>query len=542
MNASTILPALAGFGLLLFALRQLTSALDATVSRKLRPWLARVSARRWSAATLGFLTTVFVQASSVTVIGAMGLLNRNLIPLESGILIMLGAALGSTMKAWFFTSYGAALGPVFIGVGSLAFFFVRTHWRRKLLESMIAIGLTFLGLSLLDQGLAPLANAQSVQPFFVSLNAETISAELLGMLIGFVLTVAVQSSSTVLIIIIALVSQGHLSLPAGAAMVLGANIGTTSTAILMSYEQSDDARRLAFGHFIVKLAGSAFALLFFRSTLMAIDSAMPGAEPGGKIAAFHTAFNLVNGIFWAGALPVLAKLLRTLIGSKRVSPTVPFPGVIQKLLARIPERAVAECESQLKEGVRTLWGVNELYFACLSRTAPTNERRALLEKARFKARGFLSVQEGTNQMLQRLLNDSRLEPKLEARAFSLIRLSLTLERFSRILNDLGNKIELEVIEDDVRFTRDTGRHLEEMRLELSALWENLYSSSLDSGLGRSQSFEELQIEQSPHRILAFELAERLRILKTELLKRRASVEKPVEKKEGAAISSPLSVN
>ncbi|MBV8395209.1 MAG: Na/Pi cotransporter family protein, partial [Actinobacteria bacterium] len=120
---------------------------------------------------------------------------------------------------------------------------------------MIAVGFAFLGLEMMAHGVAPLA----ADPGFVALigrfDGKSFSGQLLACLTGLVLTTVMQSSSAMLFVALGFAAQGLLTIPAGIALVLGANVGTTATALIASAELDWRGRRLAVAHFLVKAVG-----------------------------------------------------------------------------------------------------------------------------------------------------------------------------------------------------------------------------------------------------------------------------------------------
>src|SRR5690349_11371342 len=118
MTTIQVLNALAGIGIFFFSLRFLTDSMDEAISVRLEPLIRRFcrGTLRPMAAGIGF--TVLVQASSITIISTMGFLSRGLIPLEQSIYITLGAAFGTTLKAWFFATNPKFIGPVLVVLSS----------------------------------------------------------------------------------------------------------------------------------------------------------------------------------------------------------------------------------------------------------------------------------------------------------------------------------------------------------------------------------------------------------------------------------------
>jgi phosphate:Na+ symporter len=166
----------------------------------------------------------------------------------------------------------------------------------------------------------------------------------------------VQSSSSIVFLVLDLAGRGVISFPAGAALIIGANVGTTLTPLLASLEHGRDVQRLALAHALVKLGGALVALLafpFFSVLLLSGVDRLPLQHTVAvQLAAVHTAFNVLNVAGWLLAGPVLIAVLRWLMPSVEAG-TAALPAVVRKMLVNAPDRALAEVEGQL-EGLTRL--------------------------------------------------------------------------------------------------------------------------------------------------------------------------------------------
>lgn len=342
---------LAGFGLFLFSLQILTQVLSRSISGRIRPVINRHLASNPRCFFYGFTTTLFVQASSATIIAGMGLLNASITTLEQSYFIMLGATLGTTLKSWFFTINYINYTPVLIGIASISLLFIHKPLFRNLMELVLSIGLVFLGLKLLADGLIPLQE----HPYLLNLikiqDGNTLYAQLLGIFFGFLVTVLLQSSSAFVFLTMSLALQGAISFSSGAALFLGSNIGTTSTPLIAALFFSRAGFRLAFCHFLVKFLGVLFFLFFFSSFLEWVDWLIPGSSQGTDIpfhlAAVHTIFNLFNVILWSLFSPFILWFVLWLFPDPKDSLHTALPPVVLRILISSPQRAIEEAGYQL---------------------------------------------------------------------------------------------------------------------------------------------------------------------------------------------------
>lgn len=351
MNYFPIIQMLGGLGLLFFSLRFLSRLLSSSVARRFKPWLTSALSNHWRCLSVGIIVTLLVQASSITIMTSMGLVNTSLITLEQSVLIMLGATFGTSIKAVFFSKGIWIMGPALIGFASLALVFCKKMLARDILEMLAAIGLTFLGLSMIVDGVTPFLANPDWHNLWKFYNKISFGHQILALSTGLLLTIATQSSSAVVFLILQLGMQGVISFPAGAAMILGANIGTTSTGLLLSIEHSPNVKRLAVAHCLVKLIGVAIALLLFPSFLSFIDILIPDggdASLANHLAAVHIVFNLLNMSSWAVFSGLLLRLLRRLVpGADEPENTLPV--VVRKMLINQPTLALEEVEIQITQ-------------------------------------------------------------------------------------------------------------------------------------------------------------------------------------------------
>lgn len=357
MIHTTVLQALTGLGLLLFSLRFLSEALGDSLNRVLRPWLNRALSRPLNCLLFGLGLTTLVQASSITVLTSMGLLNAFVISLEQAFLLILGASLGTTIKAWLFTRLlQTHAGALLVGVCSIALLFVHHKRIRDYLQMAMAIGFAFLGLQMLATSLGQWALDKAFLGFFSNQQALGISGEAFAILVGLLLTMTVQSSSTVVFLLLQLASQGSLGFAAGTALILGANLGTTFQPLLAAIEYGKNARRLAFGYFLIKATGVMACLLFFSLFLRGIDRLIPGIPTGDNLVYHLAGSHFLFNVFIVGSaylfLPFCLRLLYFLIPGQADSQNLFLYPVVRRMLRQSPDKTLFEVEEQLQNLLR----------------------------------------------------------------------------------------------------------------------------------------------------------------------------------------------
>lgn len=369
MQLISLFSSLAGLGIFLFALRFLTNSLDESVSSRVSPSLDKINRGIFRPFLSGLGLTFVFQASSITLITSMGLLSRRLLSLESAILMMLGATVGTTLKSWFFAYNINGIGPLLIIFTSVGLLFSRRHLKRRVFEIFFSIGLMFIGWEMLGAGLKPILNQPEVVHYVEGLKDTTFSGLLLAMLCGVFLASLVQSSSTVMFLTLSLAASEKIPFLVGVGVVLGANIGTTTTALLASLEYNKDVKRLALSHFIVKAVGAFMSILLFKTFLNSIDALFFGAldkfDLASKLAAVHMGFNIINSIIWIILMPFLVKLVHRLIPDSMERKSASLSKPVIHMLTQIPDQAMIEIKKGFAEIVRSVKTYEDSVFSKL---------------------------------------------------------------------------------------------------------------------------------------------------------------------------------
>jgi phosphate:Na+ symporter len=331
LNQKLIFGLMGGLGLFLFGMKIMSEGLQKIAGSRMRKILSALTNNRIVGTLVGIAVTAMIQSSSATTVMVVGFVNAGLMSLVQSIGIILGANIGTTVTAQLIafkiTKY--ALPAIGIGVG-FKLFTKNKKWS-YFGEILLGFGLLFFGLSVMKHAFDPLKTSDEFRQLFMIVGDN----HLVGVMIGAILTMIVQSSSATIGITIALATSGILSFDASVALILGENIGTTITANLAAIGTNLAARRTAFAHFLFNSLGVCYMLLFFPFFLNFISSMTPGdadfviqtqdqvARMGGElgdkpfiarhIANTHTMFNIVNTIIFLPLVGLLAKISTVVI-------------------------------------------------------------------------------------------------------------------------------------------------------------------------------------------------------------------------------------
>ena len=300
---NTLIAVLAAISLFLFSLKGFSKELQHHGAGALKDWLSRVTRWRVLGFVLGTALTAIVQSSSVVTSIVVALVDSHVISFFASLSVLVGANLGSTFTAWLVAFKLNNLGSWLI-VGGTALSMLQ-HTRLGLAgKSVFYLGLILFSLQQINIVLAPLSEEAEIVYWLKQANYVP-----LGLLAGAVVTAIIQSSSVTSGLTIILAMQGLLDLNGALALVIGSNIGTTSTGLLASLSLSKAAKSTALANLIFNVLGLCLFLPFFnyfRNFIASLDS----LDIGFKVATAHLLFNLVTSVV---ALPLLRPLSRVVL-------------------------------------------------------------------------------------------------------------------------------------------------------------------------------------------------------------------------------------
>ncbi|MDX2479527.1 MAG: Na/Pi cotransporter family protein [Desulfuromusa sp.] len=331
LNQQLIFGLLGGLGLFLFGMKIMSEGLQKIAGDRIRKILAALTNNRIIGTFVGIAVTAIIQSSSATTVMTVGFVNAGLLSLVQAIGVVLGANIGTTVTAQLIAFKITKFALPAIGIGAGLKLFSKRKKYVYIGEIILGFGILFFGLSTMKQAFDPLKTSEEFRQLFLLVG----DYKLLGVLIGAILTVVVQSSSATIGITLALATTGLLSFEASVALILGENIGTTITANIAAIGTNLAARRTAFAHFLFNSLGTVYMLLLFPLYLKLVSAITPGdadfviqtqaqaqsyaAAIGDKpyiarhIANTHTLFNVINTIIFLPLIGFLAKMATIIV-------------------------------------------------------------------------------------------------------------------------------------------------------------------------------------------------------------------------------------
>lgn len=333
--------AFSGLGLFLFGMLYLEEQIKASAGRAFKRIVQNATNTHFKSLLTGIISTALFQSSSVVTLMALSLVGAQLMSLESSIAIILGSNLGTTITAWIVGFIGFSmniklLSYSVIGLGGIGQVLSSdtTKWKNYF-GIMVGFGLIFLGL----EGMKESFSAMS-QSFDIA--AYTFSNPYYYALLGIALTALIQSSSASIAIIQSALYVNVISFEAATAFVIGANIGTTITALLGAIGGIPDKKRAALAHLFFNFSTGIITLIFMHQLIFVVNSLFFEMDSVLKIAILHTLFNLIGVMIWYPFIPFLTAFTQRYFKKKKEQIT----HFISNVSADVPEIAL---EALIKE-------------------------------------------------------------------------------------------------------------------------------------------------------------------------------------------------
>ena len=303
-----------GLGIFLFGIKYMGDGLQSAAGDRLRELLDKFTTNPFMGVLTGLIVTVLIQSSSGTTALTVGLVSAGFMSLRQAIGVIMGANIGTTVTAFIIgIDIGAYALPI-IAIGAAFLFFFKNQKVTSFGQVIFGFGALFFGLELMSAGMKPLRTFEAFQDLMLSMSHHPI----LGLTVGTVLTLIVQSSSATIGILQELFSSGALSLDAAIPVLFGDNIGTTITAVIAALGASISARRAATVHVLFNVIGSIIFLIIlgpFTNLMIFLQNSL-NLNPAMTIAFAHGTFNVTNTIIQFPFIAGLAWLVTKLIPGK----------------------------------------------------------------------------------------------------------------------------------------------------------------------------------------------------------------------------------
>ena len=356
-----ILKILGSLAFFIYGMKVMSEGIQRAAGSQMRQFLRRMTKNRFIGFLTGLFITALVQSSSATTVMTISFVNAGLLTLLESAGIIIGANVGTTITGWLialgidkFSLAEYALPFVAFGLPLLL---IRRGRYKSIGESILGFAIILLGLSFLKTSFPDLEGNSEAFEFLSAYTNLGFLTNLGFVLVGALLTAAIQSSSASMALTLVMSAKGWIPFEVAAAMVLGGNLGTTITAELASLVGNVFGKRSARIHTLFNLIGVAWMVILLPWAIQLLDNILtkgmgmtsafdsPSNVPYA-IAAFHTSFNLLNAFLLIGFVPYLVKMVEQTVGSRGEDDEAFRLEYIESLV-KTPELSIVEVQKAL---------------------------------------------------------------------------------------------------------------------------------------------------------------------------------------------------
>ncbi len=340
----------AGLALFLFGMVSLEEGFKAFTGGTLETLLRKSTDKVWKSILLGISSTTIMQSSSLVSLITISFLSAGLMDLGAGIGIIFGANLGTTTGAWLVAGFGLKVNIAAYSMPLLVFGVLLIFQQSKVLKGighgLAGLGLLFLGIHYMKEGFDAFSQNIDLANYAVS----GYPGLFLFTFIGIVATVVLQSSHATLVLIITALAAQQITYENAMALAIGANVGTTITAMLGAVSANIDGKRLAVAHLIFNVTTGLLAILFISQLIWAVDwvSASVGIRDHDftlKLAVFHTLFNLLGLVLMTPLIKRMVVFLERTVKAPAADRTQPM--YLNEATMEVPAAAVEAVRKEL---------------------------------------------------------------------------------------------------------------------------------------------------------------------------------------------------
>ncbi len=388
----TLFTLIGGLALFLYGMTIMSDSLQKVAGDRMKFILGILTKNPVLGVVAGALATAVLQSSSATTVMAIGFVSAGLMRLPQAISIIFGANIGTTITAQIIAFKLSNYIYLIIAIGFIIYFVTKSDYRKQLGLSILGFGLLFLGIDVMGGVMKPFAT----HPGFISMIDYVKDTPLLGLPLGTIMTLIVQSSSATVAVLQNFASQPDptgnsvIGLEGSLPILLGDNIGTTVTAVLASIGQSKDAKRAAVAHCTFNISGA----ILFMCVIPLYADFVRWISPKGpeveiisrQIANAHTSFNVIMTCIWTPLIYVMVKFVEFVIPKDKEVPVVNAAETSKILYLdnNVLSQPMAAMVLVTKETIHTAMVTNKLLTELedLVQNRDVNENTDVVQKAK----------------------------------------------------------------------------------------------------------------------------------------------------------------
>lgn len=432
-----------GLAIFIYGMNMMSECLQKAAGEKMKSILALLTRNPVLGVLAGAITTAVLQSSSATTVMAIGFVSAGLMSLPQAISIIFGANIGTTMTAQIIAFKITDYIYIIIFIGFIISFVAKSEKVKSIGQTIFAFGLLFLGIETMGDVMKPLASS----PIFTDLIAKVSNMPVLGVAVGTLMTLVVQSSSATIAVLQNFAAQAGpdgvtsiLGLTGAIPILLGDNIGTTITALLASIGQNKDAKRTAVAHCIFNVSGCLLFIWFikpFAALIQYISPKGPEIEViSRQIANSHTVFNITMTLIWVCLINVMVKIVMTLIpDGKAVAVDLAKPLYLDEKMTNQPTAA-------LQLVAKEILHISDIVKDAVSNTIELvkTEDISQLEGLLEKGKNIKALTDKTTEYLALLFSSGTMTEQQAAQTASLMYILSDVERMGSLSVEIAKCI------------------------------------------------------------------------------------------------------
>jgi phosphate:Na+ symporter len=484
MYFKLVLQVLGGLALFIFGMNILSDSLQKVTSNSLKSIINIIQKKPWISLLVGLVTTMIIQSSSATSVMTIGFVNAGLMTLRSSIGVIMGANIGTTITAQIvsFDIIDLLSYPLII-IGFLLFFISKRRRYKNIGMAILGLGLLFLGMNTMKGSLEPLKDNIDFKNFLLTFSKNPF----LGLLVGIIMTVILDSSSATIGFLIALAAQGLIPITAAVPVLFGDNIGTCANGLFASIGATVTARRTAFAHLLFNIFGTVvFFTLFYGFKLAPLILPHIGSNVPHQIANMHTIFNITTTIILFPMIGLFEKIVVKLVPGKDI--------IVQKIALYLDSRLINTPSVSLDLAKKELHRVIKIAQNMLNYSYERlNKKDATIEKKVLDREYAVdSITEDIIRYLTKISQKS-LGPKLSNKLTNLFHIAYDAERAA---DHTESMLYLMLVkeENNMNFSKIALQDLESAVSKVNHLFNSLTSGMEKNNISQLKKCEKIETE------------------------------------------------
>lgn len=493
---------LGGLAVFIFGMNMMSECLQKAAGEKMKKILALLTRNPILGVLAGALTTAVLQSSSATTVMAIGFVSAGLMSLPQAISIILGANIGTTMTAQIIAFKISDYIYIIIFLGFIVAMLAKSEKVKNIGQTIFAFGLLFLGIETMGDVMKPLASS----PVFVDLIGKVSHIPVLGVLVGTLMTLVVQSSSATIAVLQNFAAQAGpdgvtsiIGLAGAIPVLLGDNIGTTITALLASIGQPKDAKRTAAAHCIFNISGCLIFIWFVKPFARLIQWISPkGPEIdviSRQIANAHTTFNIVMTILWVPLIWLLVKIVMKIIpDGKKGTVDVAKPVFLDDKIINQP---VAALRLVTREVIRCSKMVQDMLLG-LASAAKKKEQKDIADIAE-RGRAVHNLQENIMDYLSNLFASGVLTEEQAGQTAGLMCVLGDVDRLGTVTAEMSASVQ-DMLDKKSNYSEEAVSDLARSLNVITKIYEQALQM-LETG----EMDEALQMEKEKNKVLDLDI-------------------------------------